>query len=348
MYSIFYHIKSTNSRLSQTENSWDEEKDVRLSDDDRSTKGLLTEKIIDRSHCRRHSPKWLTISSLTANLVLGITCIALATRPQKDPSLGVYSPVNHLVEYHIANVSTGFMTKTPYMGFPTDETDKLWEDLYQFGDSFISEEEAKKLAYPTVHEMETKNYLVELEVFHQLHCLNDIRKAFYPERYPGKWPYKEDRVTINRNKHCIDILRGTLMCNADVAPISWRLNVPVGRVLAPQLETTHTCRNFTKIVEWAREHEAKGLRQELTDREREAFLADPPFDQSPWEDQSGFWQAFPGNPFFKQWREGWNETAEGREFWEKWMLEQKMKEELKAEGKEDEIEFVDEASGHAH
>jgi len=41
------------------------------------------------------------------------------------------APVNHLVEYHTVNVSTGFMTKTPYMGFPTDETDQLWEDLYQ-------------------------------------------------------------------------------------------------------------------------------------------------------------------------------------------------------------------------
>jgi len=46
--------------------------------------------------------------------------------------------------------------------------------------------------------MGTKNYIIELEVFHQLHCLNDIRKAFYPERYPGKWPYNEDG-TINRN-----------------------------------------------------------------------------------------------------------------------------------------------------
>lgn len=27
-------------------------------------------------------------------------------------------------------------------------------------------------------------YLVELDVFHQLHCLNSIRKTFFPERYP--------------------------------------------------------------------------------------------------------------------------------------------------------------------
>jgi len=130
------------------------------------------------------------------------------------------------------------------------------------------------------------------------------------------------------------------MCNADVSPISWRLNVPVGRVLAPQLETTHSCRNFTKIVEWAREHEAKGLRQELTEDERRAFLADPPFDQSAWEDLSGFWAQFPGNTYFKQWQEGWNETQEGREFWKQWTAEHEQGIEL---------EFVDDQHGqHGH
>jgi hypothetical protein len=41
------------------------------------------------------------------------------------------APVNHLIEYHVTNISTGFMTKTPYMGFPNDEIDGMWEDLYQ-------------------------------------------------------------------------------------------------------------------------------------------------------------------------------------------------------------------------
>jgi len=99
------------------------------------------------------------------------------------------------------------------------------------------------------------------------------------------------------------------MCHADVSPISWRLNVPVARVLAPRLETTHTCRNFTKIQEWAREHEAKTLRQELTPEEIAAILEDPPFDQSPWEDLSSFWEQFPGNKFFKEWRDADEQEA---------------------------------------
>lgn len=112
------------------------------------------------------------------------------------------------------------MTKTPYMGYPNDEIDQMWEDLYQCklrnltllhnvvradtiyhrvdGDSAITKEEASRLALPTINERGTDRYLIQLEVFHQLHCLNDIRKAFYPERWPNKWEYNVDG-TVNRN-----------------------------------------------------------------------------------------------------------------------------------------------------
>jgi hypothetical protein len=99
------------------------------------------------------------------------------------------------------------------------------------------------------------------------------------------------------------------MCNADVSPLSWRLNEPVGKVLAPQLETTHTCRNFSKVVEWARTHEAKDLRTALTEEEIRSIRENPPFEQTAWEDLSSFWKMFPGNKYFKQWRE--NVTVDG-------------------------------------
>lgn len=32
-----------------------------------------------------------------------------------------------------------------------------------------------------------QEFVVELEVLHQLHCLNALRKTFYPDRYKGKF-----------------------------------------------------------------------------------------------------------------------------------------------------------------
>ena len=38
-------------------------------------------------------------------------------------------------------------------------------------------------------------YIVEMDVFHQLHCLNTLRKSLYPEIYPY------NNVTVSRSLH---------------------------------------------------------------------------------------------------------------------------------------------------
>jgi hypothetical protein len=54
------------------------------------------------------------------------------------------------------------------------------------GVSAISSAEAAKLPNRTSAIPSRPNeFVVELDVFHQIHCLNALRKTFYPERYKG-------------------------------------------------------------------------------------------------------------------------------------------------------------------
>lgn len=94
-----------------------------------------------------------------------------------------------------------------YAGYPDDTKDQMWQDLFSCKTYFtysslyvcsqlsavgmirISEEESKNLVQPTFKIPNTDEYLIELEVFHQLHCLNQLRQAFYPERWPHLWQY---------------------------------------------------------------------------------------------------------------------------------------------------------------
>lgn len=150
------------------------------------------------------------------------------------------------------------------MGFPDDEMDQRWLDLYDcksniinllvcvctppkktktktlsltVGISAISKAEAQQLADPTIAiPGTTDKYLVQLEVFHNLHCLNDLRKLLYPERYHMLEKATLKNGTIDRNSfgfrhwdHCIDSLRQALMCNADIAPTSFHVNIPFSR-----------------------------------------------------------------------------------------------------------------------
>ncbi|KAK4168415.1 hypothetical protein QBC43DRAFT_285050 [Cladorrhinum sp. PSN259] len=175
----------------------------------------------------------------------------------------VYSPASHLSQ-HNRNVlfTFGFgLERTKYQGTPTTERDALWEDLYSFGISQIPRSSAAKLVNKTVlipDLLPEKRYIIQLDVFHQLHCLNMIRKRLY-STYTSEDPLL---MKIEHLEHCYDSLRQSLMCSADITPIPWqwderqhKSNV-VGKVL-------HTCRNFEAVREWAMERQVAKFDQDV-------------------------------------------------------------------------------------
>jgi len=130
-----------------------------------------------------------------------------------------------------------------YAGSPTPAIDQAWFDLL----SDLRGSEAKGLHGRTFMWPETDLHFTGLEVFHSLHCLNRIRQALYPEHYdvfsdPND-PNREQHIS-----HCIDHIRQSIQCHADLTPMEW---VQVGDKLILDTGTLHTCRNFTKISEWA-------------------------------------------------------------------------------------------------
>ena len=77
---------------------------------------------------------------------------------------------------------------------------------------------------------------------------NKVRKALHPEYYD-----KENlRLDKGHWDHCIESIRQSLVCSADVSPLVWQW---VDRVQEVRLagNIIHTCRNFEKIRRWALE-----------------------------------------------------------------------------------------------
>lgn len=103
------------------------------------------------------------------------------------------------------------------------------------------------------------NYVTQLDVFHQLHCLNLMRKLVYPEMYPIDLTSGSDEALENLDhlEHCYDQLRQSLQCHSDLATIYWEW-VPEMERAYGNLATTHTCKDFDKVREWARDHKLKG------------------------------------------------------------------------------------------
>ncbi|KAI1171177.1 hypothetical protein F4777DRAFT_594077 [Nemania sp. FL0916] len=188
-----------------------------------------------------------------------------------DPWYLTYSPVQDIVEYEVREFTAGFREyNTKYMhngSEPTDELDRAWADLYEnWGFVAIAEDQAAQLTEKTAPiPGNPGHYLVGLDVFHQLHCLDNIRKAFWPDRYM-KDDVHGDRSGLHLD-HCIDSLRQSLMCSSDISTLhfDWLPEKHKNFVVS---SATHTCRNFEKLRVWAMNKNVKGW-------DPGAFIPDP-------------------------------------------------------------------------
>ncbi|RFU35198.1 hypothetical protein B7463_g1173, partial [Scytalidium lignicola] len=168
----------------------------------------------------------------------------------------MWSPAQEAVKYKQVPFEKHFLNRSPWTGVPTKELDAKWLSLYDFGVTGISAEEAARLEDSTAKMPHNDSYAISLEVFHQLHCLDHLQKSLYPDRYPDLWRYNPNH-TVDHDTfkalhwdHCIDLLRQTLMCHGDITPVPFVYKREIDSV-HPAMKSTHMCRDYSKIQEWA-------------------------------------------------------------------------------------------------
>ena len=149
------------------------------------------------------------------------------------------------------------ISASPYVG-PTLAADLHWGRV-NFGDQMISPRELDLLHKPRDNSLKVTDpktgevgYRVGLEVFHQLHCLNMVRKATYPDyedAYTGG-DFGVPRAQLRGHlDHCIEILRMTLECHADVGLITF--SEVEGKGWQPDFAQWRVCRDYEKVRDWA-------------------------------------------------------------------------------------------------
>jgi len=98
-------------------------------------------------------------------------------------------------------------------------------------------------------------YLGYVDVFHQIHCLDNLRRAAHYEHYFRDLYGDEGPTNLYwwHVSHCVDTLLQNIMCNADVSVVTynWVGDQENGY---PDFRMNKKCRDFDKVVEWAKEH----------------------------------------------------------------------------------------------
>ncbi|KZS87708.1 hypothetical protein SISNIDRAFT_535241 [Sistotremastrum niveocremeum HHB9708] len=169
----------------------------------------------------------------------------------------LYSPAQGSFENEI-RVFSHALSRSIFYGPPTDETDQAWQALLQNGVSRIPRHQAALLPNRTEQiPGDEDHYVVALDVFHQLHCLNVIRKALSPQRYQPPNNVLIDTgdglIAFDHVDHCVNSIRESLMCNADISVNVWQWDAKRKRSI-PRLDVLHTCKNWEGIAGWAHEN----------------------------------------------------------------------------------------------
>ncbi|KIX09227.1 uncharacterized protein Z518_00306 [Rhinocladiella mackenziei CBS 650.93] len=164
------------------------------------------------------------------------------------------APATPAVRYKNIVATAGLRyDRSPYQGWPSNESDQLWSDLYNFGLTRISMKEVVLLANRTVPIYgDPGHYIVTLDVFHQLHCLSMIRQRIWSTEETTPFGYVGDR----HMDHCIESIRESLMCSSDISPRPYGWSEEFGEVL-PVNQFLRTCRDFDALRDWAMERQVR-------------------------------------------------------------------------------------------
>jgi hypothetical protein len=199
-------------------------------------------------------------------------------RAKSDETDSIKAPGNAFVdhEYQLIQFNGSLGHESPYSGQPSDKIDAAWNALTHgmFRNMFVpttklisalvgimslTEEEVLKsgqsldsVRFPP--EIGSGQYIGSVEVNHQLHCLNFLRKATYQDYYASKAiEWTDDPVTFRHHlDHCIEMIRQNVMCHADTGIIThnWVKHFPRPY---PNFNTWHKCRNFDSVMEWVKD-----------------------------------------------------------------------------------------------
>ncbi|KAI3319116.1 hypothetical protein HD806DRAFT_525732 [Xylariaceae sp. AK1471] len=235
------------------------------SSDSTEAESYIYERPNHLNHTKRY---WYIVHLLLLYSIIIATTTALVvrgSRKSKDPSLASYSPAQRAVTY-----KTITLTPSKYQGPPTPERNDMWRDLHHRGVvTRVSPEEARGLLVNNSFVLKNGDHTIELEMFHQLHCLDTIRFTLYSAEYPAFSPYGADgkpkNETFTHLDHCVDRLLQGIMCASNIGAAAivkdagaFKEGVPFEQRLKIDPQPIMTCRNFEEVQQWAFDREVKG------------------------------------------------------------------------------------------
>ena len=142
-----------------------------------------------------------------------------------------------------------------YVGEPSPEIDQAWDDIFPGTGVDLTEDQARAAGLiGQTYQKPSGHYLAGISVFHDIHCLNKLRRATRLDYYRDS-DGETEQIHRMHLDHCIDALRQSIMCYGDLSPLNVKWSEAQHRPIF-DVNAVHTCRNFDKLKQWADEYDA--------------------------------------------------------------------------------------------
>ncbi|ORY16977.1 hypothetical protein BCR34DRAFT_597362 [Clohesyomyces aquaticus] len=237
------------------------EKLLRSSDDTRSEQSNDCEDN-DSFQTQRRPKGFLSRNAVTlglaaSNILLLVTLVLTIFfwKPsQIERFVETYSPARESIDFMLKNEhATDHSVQSKYSGYPNDDNNKAWEDLIQPTFFGATEQEIMQ-AGDTVDDsvkLEDGGYVAALGVYHEVHCLRQLRLFLYSEHYYPNLTHDNILYLQGHLDHCLEALRMSVMCNADLSLYTFRWKAANDDRPYPKSNASRKCVNWDGVESWA-------------------------------------------------------------------------------------------------
>ncbi|PFH58958.1 hypothetical protein XA68_12975 [Ophiocordyceps unilateralis] len=180
-------------------------------------------------------------------VVYSIVLLALASfwTSRQAKAILTYTPAREAVSFHKVRFDGSLGLRSPYTGEPRAETEASWSRLFKHYNIRFTADEMRLMNRSALELRNGGGFYGQLSAYHHLHCLKMLRQVLWHDRY---------NVSIAAMRghadHCIDDIRQSLMCHADLSVVTFDW-LPHRRRPWPNFHIDQTCIDWEKLDGWA-------------------------------------------------------------------------------------------------
>ncbi|KAI1741389.1 hypothetical protein F4680DRAFT_447299 [Xylaria scruposa] len=165
-----------------------------------------------------------------------------------------WSPVQSFIEYQESTEhATDPGHHSVYSGPPSEEQEDAWDRLITPAYLNASRDELTRAgeSFENVIELVGGGYVVSLAVYHELHCLRNLRLYLFQDRYYPNLTETQHQFLKGHLDHCLEVLRMSIMCQGNTVLNSYGWDTEAIDKPMTKSNSRSVCAKWSSIEDWS-------------------------------------------------------------------------------------------------